>query len=202
MRTTEILMEEHRVIERVLACIERIADDAEAKHLIDVASATDAILFMRTFADACHHAKEEERLFPAMERFGLPKEVGPTAVMRQEHEMGRGHVRAMDAAVAAAANSSAGAVERFVAESRALVELLRAHITKEDQILFPMADRMLPPDVQDELLRGFAHAELHEMGEGTHERFLSIADQLEARWGIMSNEVRAKPHTCACSHEH
>jgi hemerythrin-like domain-containing protein len=202
MRTTEILMEEHRVIERVLACLEKMADDAAATRRIDVASATDAILFLRTFADACHHAKEEQRLFPAMERCGLPGDAGPTAVMRQEHEMGRNHVRAMDSAVTASTKGTAGAVDRFVAESRAFVDLLREHIAKEDQILFPMADKILPASVQDDLLAGFEHAEKHEMGEGTHEKFLALADRLAARWGVTQDETLAKAHTCSCSHGH
>ena len=202
MRTTEILMSEHRVIEQVLACLEKIAQEAFAKGTIDVASARDVVSFLRTFADGCHHGKEEQRLFPAMERCGLPPQAGPTAVMRHEHEVGRAHIRKMEEAVAAFEKGDASAPDRYAFEARGFVELLREHIAKEEQVLFPMADRMLPAAVQDELLAGFEHAEKHEMGEGTHETFLALADRLAARWGVTKDEARAKAHTCSCSHGH
>jgi hemerythrin-like domain-containing protein len=199
MRPTEILSGEHRVIEQVLTCLERVADRAETDAL-DCASGRDVVEFLQGFADRCHHGKEEARLFPAMERCGLPADAGPTAVMRAEHDTGRRAVRAMAAAVADAERGDAAAAGRFVREARAFVDLLRDHIAKEDQVLFPMADRMLAPSVQEDLLRGFAHAEEHEMGEGTHERFLALAESLAARWGVTPEATRAAAHTCACSH--
>jgi hemerythrin-like domain-containing protein len=199
MRTTEILMSEHRVIETVLACLEKIADEAGSSRAIDVGDARDVVAFLQTFADRCHHMKEEDRLFPAMERCGIPRDAGPTAVMRHEHELGRGHVRRMEAAVDAFERGDAAAAGRFATESHAFVGLLREHIAKEDQILFPMADRMLSAAVQDELLVGFEHAEA-DMGAGTHEKFLGLAERLCARYGVPRNLAMAKPHSCSCSH--
>jgi hemerythrin-like domain-containing protein len=198
MRTTEILMSEHRVIETVLACLEKMADETDAKKSLDVSDARDAVAFLKTFADRCHHMKEEDRLFPAMEKFGMPREAGPTAVMRHEHEMGRAHVRRMDEATTAFERGDAAAARTFAFEARAFVELLREHIAKEDEILFPMADRMLPPAVQDELLRGFEHAE-KDMGAGTHETFLAVAERLCKRYGVTRDLATAKAHACSCS---
>lgn len=202
MRTTEILMSEHRVIERVLLCLDAMAESAFEKGAVDVPSARDAIEFLRAFADGCHHLKEESRLFPAMERCGLPADAGPTSVMRHEHEIGRAHIRRMTEAVEAADKGDAHAADKFAFEARAFADLLREHIAKEDQVLFPMADRMLPGAVQDELLRGFEHAEAHEVGAGAHERCLAIADTLCKRWGVTVEATQQKAHTCSCSHAH
>ena len=199
MRTTEILMSEHRVIETVLACLEKMADETDAKGAIPVAEARDAVAFLKTFADRCHHMKEEDRLFPAMEKYGIPRDAGPTAVMRHEHEVGRAHVRRMDDATTAFDRGELVAAGRFSFEARAYVELLREHISKEDEILFPMADEMLPAAVHDELLRGFEHAEA-DMGEGTHETFLAVAKRLCARYGVTQELAMAKAHACSCSH--
>lgn len=202
MRTTEILMNEHRVIEEVLLCLEKMADEAAEQNSIELAPAREAIFFLRTFADGCHHMKEEKRLFPAMERCGMPADAGPTAVMREEHEIGRGHVRRMDDAVLAFEKGDRAAVRRFVHEARGFVELLREHIAKEDQVLFPMADRMLPAAIQDELLAGFEHAEAHEVAPGAHERCLAIAASLSVRFGVTKSDAASKSRTCACSHAH
>ncbi len=51
------------------------------------------------FADQCHHGKEEDLLFPAMEAAGIPRESGPIGVMLEEHNIGRQYVRGMAEAV-------------------------------------------------------------------------------------------------------
>ena len=71
MRPTEILMQEHRVIEQVLDCLETMAQRAEAGEGVDLESAKQAIDFFRNFADRCHHGKEEDCLFPLLEQKGF-----------------------------------------------------------------------------------------------------------------------------------
>jgi len=85
MRPTEILMQEHRVIEQVLDCLERMAQRVEAGDELDLESAKQAIDFFRNFADRCHHGKEEDCLFPLLEQKGFSREQGPTGVMLHEH---------------------------------------------------------------------------------------------------------------------
>ena len=93
MKPTEILSGEHRVIEQVLTCLERIAEQCAAEGRLDRTSAEQALEFFRNFADRCHHGKEEVHLFPALEAKGFPRDGGPTGVMLHEHDQGRAHVR-------------------------------------------------------------------------------------------------------------
>jgi len=200
MRPTEILMSEHRVIEQMLAVLERIAAQACETGALPAQDCDDAVAFLRTFADACHHGKEEARLFPAMERAGLPPFAGPTAVMRQEHEMGRDLVRRMAEAAEAARGGDREAPARFATAARGFVHLLREHIAKEDQVLFPMADQILSPEAQAELATAFESFEHEDMGPGTHERLLEVADRLARTYGVTPAEAAAKAHVCSCSH--
>ena len=66
MSPTEILMQEHRLIEQVLDCLEALTQRAEGTGTLDVASATQALEFFSVFADRCHHAKEEDCFFPLL----------------------------------------------------------------------------------------------------------------------------------------
>ena len=50
MKATEILMDEHRVIEQVLTCLEKLADRCEAGEKLDSNSALEALEFLRNFA--------------------------------------------------------------------------------------------------------------------------------------------------------
>ena len=103
MRPTEVLANEHRVIELVLDCLDAMARRCEAVGRLDDEAARQAIDFFRSFADRCHHAKEENQLFPLMEARGFDRNAGPTAVMRHEHVQGRAYVAEMEQAVAGAA---------------------------------------------------------------------------------------------------
>ena len=59
MKPTDILMDEHRVIEQVLNSLERMIDRATKSGRLEEEPAREAIEFFRMFADHCHHGKEE-----------------------------------------------------------------------------------------------------------------------------------------------
>jgi hemerythrin-like domain-containing protein len=193
MKATDILMDEHRVIEQVLNCLEKLADRCEAGETLDSRSAVEALEFFRNFADRCHHGKEEGHLFPLLEARGFSRQGGPTGVMLHEHEEGRRLLAAM-----------ARAVERdtpreFVQHARAYVDLLREHIRKEDHCLFPMAAGILSGTDAESLAQRFEHVENAEMGEGTHEHYLELANTLADRLGAPRARV-APACAHACSH--
>ena len=172
-------MDEHRVIERVLCAVEKLATGP--------VGALDpwkkAIEFIRGFADQCHHFKEEKVLFPAMEAHGIPNEGGPIGMMLMEHEEGRSYVRSMVAALTLVEAKNEAAKESLLKSARAYCRLLREHIQKEDDILFRMADEVIPADAQRALLASFEQHEAEEMGAGAHEKYLKIANDLERATG-------------------
>jgi hemerythrin-like domain-containing protein len=188
MKPTEILMAEHRVIEQVLACLEKMAAQAVATGQVDRAPALQALEFFRMFADKCHHGKEEAQLFPLMEARGFPRHGGPTGVMLHEHEQGRACVRAMAAAI------EQQAATEFAAQARQFIALLSQHIQKEDHCLFAMADQRFTAADQATLLAQFEKVEHEEMGAGTHEKFLGIAADLARQYDVAP--VVAGHHSC------
>jgi hemerythrin-like domain-containing protein len=175
-KPTEILSDEHRVIERVLDALQRLTAVPVNPSLEQWRKALE---FFRHFADQCHHFKEEKVLFPALEEHGIPREGGPIGMMLTEHEEGRGHVRSMIDAVEQVAKGNGAASTTLLDHARAYVTLLREHIQKEDDILFRIADEVIPEDEQRRILKDFENHEAEEMGAGAHEKYLSIARELE-----------------------
>jgi hemerythrin-like domain-containing protein len=195
---TSILAGEHEVILQVLAALEAMAVRSAAGTL-PVADAKDALDVLRTFADKCHHGKEEEILFPALEA-QVPG-FGPTQVMRAEHVEGRGLIRAMGEAVEHA--DAAG----FSRAAHGYVDLLRNHIAKENDILFRIAQSMLSSEQDAAILDAYRRIEHDDMGDGTHFRMLATADRLAGAYGI--TRASDNPQTmalltavCGCKHNH
>lgn len=184
MTPVEILMAEHRVIEQVLNCVEKLAEDAGAGRGLRKQDAADAIEFITRYADGCHHGKEEHQLFPKMESLGMPRDGGPIGVMLYEHEQGRTYVRGMKAALDGAAAGDKTALRNYQENALGYVHLLRSHIMKEDQILFRMADQMMSPEDQAALLKAFEKVEREDMGTGTHERLEKLAEDLRVRLNV------------------
>lgn len=165
MHPTDILSQEHRAIESRLDALEEQiqGDGAFQRRFFD-----EALDFFRNFADGCHHAKEENLLFPRMKERGIPEQGGPIGVMLADHDQGRAYLKAVRENLDAAERGDAAARRQVYANSAAYIELLRQHIYKEDNILFRMAKMVLAPDDVAELEKEFAAVEIPE-------RFLAFA---------------------------
>ena len=179
MKATEILMSEHRVIERVIATLEEAANRLSAGQAVRPGLFIDAADFIKGFADGCHHRKEEGVLFTTMNAYGVAVQGGPIGVMLSDHEQGRIFTRGMRQAAEALQAGDASARDEIVANARGYASLLRNHILKEDHVLFQLADQVIPADQQDAVYEGFEQVEHEETGEGVHEKYLALAEKLE-----------------------
>lgn len=175
---SEDLRNEHEGVLFGLNILERIAHGARKSGQADLGDVHELVNFFRLFADKCHHGKEEDLMFPAMEKAGIPKDHGPIGQMLFEHVQGRRFIAEMGA------SSETGALQmdRFLEAATGYINLMRAHIEKENTVLFPMGDRMIPPDVQKELLEQFEEFEERVMGKGTHEKLHETLDMFEKKY--------------------
>ena len=178
MSPTETLKHEHKIVLLVLNGAEREARSIQTGNGVHVEEIEQMVDFFRTFVDRCHHGKEERHLFPSMHGKGMPLDAGPLAVMLHEHELGRGAVRAIAEALDRVKRGEAAAGPDLAAALLGYVELLRNHISKEDNVLFPMADRILPAEEQSGLAMAFEKVEEEEIGAGVHERYHELAHRL------------------------
>lgn len=178
MKPTEQLKEEHQAIKLALSILLKISERLDAGEKVSPDHMEKMLEFIKMFADRCHHGKEEDLLFLAMEEAGVPREGGPIAVMLMEHDMGRGYVRGMSEA---ADQYSAGeqSSSQFAENARNYVQLLTQHIDKEDNILYPIADMHLQEKRQRELIEEFEKVETERIGAGKHEEFHKMLHQLE-----------------------
>jgi hemerythrin-like domain-containing protein len=152
MKVTDVLREEHRTILAALDRFEVHLRQARETGVLDAAGLDAFLDFFQQFADGCHHAKEEKVLFPALERAGMSACFGPLVVMRYEHDQGRDHVQTMRSLRGHAAEGNQVAREALLRRGEEFVDLLRAHIEKEDHCLFPMVEARLGDEDAREIL--------------------------------------------------
>jgi len=173
MRPTDDLKNEHDAVLVMLSILAKVAERLEQKAVVPQEHSGQMLDFLRGFVDKCHHGKEETSLFPALQAAGIPKEGGPIGVMLAEHETGRGFVRQM-----AAAAGKDGKV--FVRAARDYIALLTQHIAKENDVLFPMADKVLSAETQARLEREFEEIEEKVVGAGKHEQYHTMLRALKS----------------------
>lgn len=156
---TTTLVNEHKLILRMIALLERNTELATAGNYNNWQFFLDGVDFIRSYADRFHHAKEEDILFEALIKNGMPRENSPIAAMLMEHDQGRAYVRAIEAAAQDALAGKTADLATLSKNALAYAELLREHIAKEDEILYPLAERVIPDTLRDEIIAGYAAAE-------------------------------------------
>ncbi len=177
MKATQQLKDEHEGIKIMLSILGQVFQQLETTGNLNNEHFDSILEFLKVFVDKCHHAKEEELLFPALAAAGVPKD-GPIAVMLYEHDMGRNNIKAMNAAFAGYMAGDRSLSKDIVKNGHGYISLLRDHIEKENNVLFVMADNRLSEKNQDELLEGFEKIEKERIGVGKHEEFHSLIKKL------------------------
>ena len=169
MLLTERLVEEHRLIKRLINVLERAVNKLKNNEEVAPAVFKQAVDFIRNFADKFHHAKEEDLLFKDLCSDEVEMHCNPTEQMRYEHDLGRGFVKGMIEALDKEDRN------KLIENEREYCGLLRDHIYKEDNILYTMADESLSDKTQKSLVIKFKKIE----SKTSIKKYLDFAKKLK-----------------------
>jgi hemerythrin-like domain-containing protein len=158
-RGTALLRAEHELVARVLGVAERMAQHALGGAAVEGADREALLTLLREFIDYLHHAKEEQHLFPLLERKGLPRAGGPIGVMLAEHDRSRGLIEEI-----ARLGASPDSARPWGDAVRTCVTLMRQHLQKENGVLYVMAERLLSADEQEQIARACAEIDAQPPG--------------------------------------
>ena len=180
----DLMVEEHANINRMLkvmrsACI-GILDGAEP----DTGDFRKMVDFTRNYSDKHHHGKEEKLLFPEMvSRLGRVAENLVTHGMLVEHDLGRGHVVALNTALDQYDNNpDTGSKLDIITETMGYANLLKLHTEKENGVVYPFATSKLPQEVLDEIDEKSRAFEAEEAAKGVQEKYLAILKEMEEKY--------------------
>lgn len=181
MKSVQELMNEHEGIQLMLSILQNVAKKIVDGENVPREEMEGIMEFLTVFVDKCHHGKEEDFLFPALEAAGIARDGGPIGVMLQEHERGRHHIADMKKALGdfTASGIKVAGFQKAVEE---YVSLLNQHIFKENNVLFPMAEKVLSADDDKRLFEDFEKLEVERIGLGKHEEFHALMDTLADKY--------------------
>ena len=172
---TQNLENDHVYILRLIDVMERMVMTLAT----DITDMEMVVNLIKKYADGYHHAKEENLLFPLMVQKGYSTEHGPVSVMLHDHADGRRFVKGMSDAIALYKAGDESVLPDIYMNMEGYVELLRAHIGKENNVLFKMADKAFSTSEQEHLLSEFAAVETNSYGDGQIARYILDIEGLE-----------------------
>ena len=177
MGPIEELREEHGAIMKVFAILQGISEKMEDHDPRILDPFRRVLEFMRIFVDQCHHAKEEEFLFPALVE-AQSKNIGLIEELVSEHEEGRRMADSLEAVLGRMDQGDREGAAESVATIRNYLKLFRTHLRMENGILFPEARELLPGTVQERIVLEFQKLEEERIGKGRHEAFHRMIEEL------------------------
>jgi hemerythrin-like domain-containing protein len=178
----DILIEEHRLIQRVLDSLESFAESVDEERASDRSTLGEFAEFFRQYVDVCHHGKEEGYLFVRMNTYGFSNEAGPISAMLSEQGEGREHLSAL--AEIAQDSGPLTARECALVKGHALGYIMRIqhHMKREDDILFPVARHSLPVFVLQELRDAFEDFDRNVLTLAVRDKLVRSAQELSTRY--------------------
>ena len=196
MKGTEVLREEHKKILKVLHLLDTICNRLKKEEIIPIDHLKTIIRFISDYADAFHHAKEEDVLLPFLDKTGMPKNGKQIEEILEEHLLQRSYVEAMTDALAHSEFQSSETIKKFVSQARNLMGLLSEHIFKEDTLLLPWAERLFTQSHQEELDREFKALEKEK---GLTKKIETLCEDVHNLEKIYLGEGKPKPTCCGCT---
>jgi len=175
-----ILMTEHRLIDRVVADVTLELEQIErGERAIDPEYIDTVVDFIRSYADRCHHGKEENLLFLELLTKPLPEQVEDAMRMLvDDHIWARAKTGALVAATARYRAGDKGAAEDINDAINKLLHFYPIHIEKEERSFFKMAIEQFTAEEREAMLVRFR---AFERLMPVQEKYLDVVEELEAR---------------------
>jgi hemerythrin-like domain-containing protein len=178
MESVEILKREHRTVLLVAKAARRDLEGAGQAHEIAEDELEQFLDFFRYFTNSCHDPKEEDLLFTALHRRGLPWDAYPLRELIRDHEAMRVVLDSASDWLPPARAGDAVAVLSLAHDLEVYLDLLERHVAAEEQALFPMVQELLTAHDLEELGDAFTAIACEELEEGVHAYYADLAHEL------------------------
>ncbi|MGB9792758.1 MAG: hemerythrin domain-containing protein [Thermacetogeniaceae bacterium] len=171
------LMSDHAAISAALKALEKICANCWQGKEIDSDHLDKAVEFIEVFINDYHHRKEEE-LLEALEKSGIPVDGGELGTISHEHLCLQPYIKGMREAAEDYKRQPISGMYKFFINAREFGKIYVRHLEKEKNMLFPLAEWVLPPADQERLSKAFDRI-AEETGAERLEELRIAADRLK-----------------------
>ncbi len=186
MYPIEILLDEHKLVERVIKLVEKVRSKLKKKKDIPAPTFWKLVDFLRSYSDVIHHSKEEDILFMHMREHEaeLSEEVwDQIGILIDEHIQGLDLANEMHKAIREYQRGSASARKRILRAVTSYVDIMKAHFKAEEDDVFPAMVKVLSQAEKDKMNADFKRFDKLVGGEAAHRRYEEIVEELEKELG-------------------
>jgi hemerythrin-like domain-containing protein len=177
------MMDEHQYILRMLAVVRKACYRVMKGEEVNYQNFDRMIDFIRNYADAHHHGKEEKLLFHEMvEHLGPLGNKLITHGMLVEHDMGRLFIQELRTAMDRVQSGDEESRLDIIANAIGYTHLLKRHIDKEDAVVYTFARKQLSADILDKVNRETVDFEKSAEDKGTQEHYITLLKELEQKY--------------------
>ena len=178
MKASDELKYEHDTILLSLKILEQMSVSLSLGASVEQKDLRAMVEFFILFSEKCHHGKEEDIFFPALEKAGIARYGGPIGIMLTEHQEGRGYIRLMSDAL----EHEPFHRDKFIKGAGDYVKLIRSHIEKENSRLFPEGDSKLSAKEHQEIIEKFEKFEENVIGEKKHQELHRMLEDFREKY--------------------
>jgi len=169
------LMIEHRLIEKMVSRLAQEGKNIRQTGNVDIDFLDDAIDFIRTYADRCHHGKEEDILFRDLRKKEMPPDLASSMErLIEEHKRARALIGRIDDAKERYRKGDRSAKEEIAEAIEEVTALYPKHIEDEDKRFFPKAMELFTREEKDAMIAesyDFDRKLIHEKYAKVYERW-------------------------------
>ena len=188
MYATDVMIEEHANISRMLRVIKNMCCSILDGAAINQRDFADIIDFIRNYADANHHQKEEHVLFPEMvEHMGPVANTIITHGMLVEHDLARSYVRSLDEALKLYDKDPRTEYKLdILTEIMAYANRLQVHVEKENNVVYPFANRELSEEIKTKINDEVRRIADENENTGFVVKYLDMLARLEEKYSPLA----------------
>jgi len=166
-RAIQKLKNEHEIILSAVSHLNRLLSLIKERALQK--EIADLLELFKEYIDLCHNRKEEAVLFSELANSGVSKDDSPIGVLTEEHQREKKLLIQMTESFV-----NQNDYASFTANAKEYMELIKIHILRENNILFPIAENILSNEKQDDVCKQFEKYEENAVGIGRYQALNEI----------------------------
>jgi len=150
-----VLREEHRVMMQVIYLIHEQIELLQQNKPAPLPLLKNIVSFLDEFVEKMHHQKKENLLLPALKESGAPLTHCPLTLLKQDHEASLTLLDSLKKLLPVYENNEPLVREKLINTLNQLKDIYTRHTLKEENFIFPLAEKYLSQGRQKSLCDAF-----------------------------------------------